>query len=217
MVYSTLSTGNYINRNRIAVKPGLFCSGCYMLSFRRFYSCHPSCVMVYFPWVIGMEKNWKEVQEKLQSLYLPEWSSLPDFGLYMDQLVTFVQRCFVDLTDSEIVSLTPSMINNYVKAGLIDRPAGKKYSRSCLAQLLMICELKQTTPLSTMQKLLHPDDSPGTEAIYEAFRISQKALLKTMSNLPETDALTCALEAASYQLLCRMLTANEKEQKKKRS
>lgn len=169
---------------------------------------------------MDMNKDWEVLQEKLQAFLLPEWSLLPDFGLYMDQLVTYVERCFAVLTDSELVSLTPSMINNYVKAGLIDRPQGKKYSRECLAQLLMICELKQTTPLSAMQKLLHPQGDPGTQALYESFRSTQTALLDEMHHRPETDALSCALEAAGYQLLCRMLISGaerpaEKKNKKK--
>ncbi len=68
--------------------------------------------------------------------------------------------------------LTPSMINNYVKSGLIHRPVRKKYGRAQLAQLSMICALKQAIPLETLKLLLA---SAGTEeecvrAGYESFR-----------------------------------------------
>ena len=44
--------------------------------------------------------------------------------------------------------------NNYVKAGMMDKPSGKKYSRESLAQLLMIVQLKLTTPMDLMKTLL---------------------------------------------------------------
>jgi hypothetical protein len=80
---------------------------------------------------------------------LPAWESLPDFGLYMDQLLTFTERCFPG-------EVTAGMINSYVKARLVERPQGKKYSRTALAQLLMVCCLKQATPLESLRALRKP-------------------------------------------------------------
>lgn len=65
----------------------------------------------------------EEIIRSLEGLRLPEWERLPDFGLYMDQLVTFVGRSFPGISGR--LDLTPSMINNYVKAGLIEKPSGK--------------------------------------------------------------------------------------------
>ena len=67
------------------------------------------------------------IVEHLQGCILPEWNTLPDFGLYKDQMISFVNRALPSLSGK--LDLTASMINNYVKAGLIDRPVGKKYSR----------------------------------------------------------------------------------------
>ena len=86
-----------------------------------------------------------EILKRLEGCRLPEWDELPDFGLYMDQLVTYVARTFPGISGR--LDLTSSMINNYVKAGLIDKPTGKKYSREALAQLLMISLMKVSTPL----------------------------------------------------------------------
>ena len=55
---------------------------------------------------------------------LPEWETLPDIGLYMDQVITLMERSFGrSLPKGEI---TKSMVNNYVKVELIPRPVGKK-------------------------------------------------------------------------------------------
>lgn len=59
---------------------------------------------------------------QLNDIYLPMWEEFPDFQVYMDQLVSLGNRYLKDLSDSE---LTPSMINSYVKKGLMQRPEKK--------------------------------------------------------------------------------------------
>ena len=68
-------------------------------------------------------------QQKLRSTLLPAWEQLPDFGLYMDQVMTYAEKCFAGVAEAEQKLMTPAMMNNYVKGGLVDRPVGKKYSR----------------------------------------------------------------------------------------
>lgn len=144
----------------------------------------------------------QQIQAHLAHLSLPPWEVLPDFGLYMDQLVTYVERCF---SQEDTTPLTPAMINNYVKCGLIDRPTGKKYSRESLAQLLMVCRLKQMASLDTMKRLLHPGDGATTEAMYHTFGQVQERIRASFATLPTADPLACALEAATYQTICRLL------------
>ena len=67
-----------------------------------------------------------EILKRLEDCHLPEWDELPDFGLYMDQLVTYVARTFPGISGR--LDLTSSMINNYVKAGLIDKPTGSLHT-----------------------------------------------------------------------------------------
>lgn len=150
----------------------------------------------------------QKLREQLDQLTLPAWELLPDFGLYMDQLVTYVERCF---TMDGCFSLTPAMINNYVKAELIDRPKDKKYSRESLAQLLMVCHLKQTSSMDTMKQLLHPASEDTTEAIYRRFADTQVRILQSFTALPVADPMACALEASTCQTLCRLLLKGLKE------
>ena len=46
------------------------------------------------------------------------------------------------------------MINNYVKQGIMPAPAKKKYSRSHIAYLIVICILKQVYSISDIGKLI---------------------------------------------------------------
>jgi len=149
------------------------------------------------------------IQEALNGCRLPAWETIPDFGLYMDQVLTYVERNLPSL--SGLPGLTAPMINNYVKAGLVDRPDGKKYSRSAVARLLMICVLKQTMSQDGIRRLLRPGE--GTEEIYAAFRSSQDRIIGSFSDAAPASALACALESASLHLICRLMLAEDTAEK----
>ena len=145
-----------------------------------------------------------EILKRLEGCRLPEWDELPDFGLYMDQLVTYVARSFPGISGR--LDLTSSMINNYVKAGLIDKPTGKKYSREALAQLLMISLMKVSTPLDVMNKILHPESGTETKEMYSSFVATQRRVKNEIIAKGNIPALDYALESASLQLALRLLT-----------
>ena len=77
--------------------------------------------------------------QDILNMALPQWELLPDIGLYMDQVITLMDRTFSPALPKG--EMTKSMVNNYVKVGMIPRPVGKKYDREHLAMLLMICVL----------------------------------------------------------------------------
>ena len=145
-----------------------------------------------------------EILKRLEGCRLPEWDELPDFGLYMDQLVTYVARTFPGISGR--LDLTSSMINNYVKAGLIEKPTGKKYSREALAQLLMISLMKVSTPLDVMNKILHPEGGTETKEMYISFAATQRRVKNEIIAKGNIPALDYALESASLQLALRLLT-----------
>lgn len=91
------------------------------------------------------------------------WEQLPDLGLYMDQVITYVEQRCRPLYPQEKI-LTPAMVNNYVKSGLVIRPESKKYGRPQLAQLIMICTLKQALSQEEMKKLLVPAEDSASVA-----------------------------------------------------
>ena len=83
-----------------------------------------------------MEKlNIQKQLDSFTNKRLPYWEDFPDFELYMDQLVNLGNRY---LTGFLGAPLTPSMINSYVKKGLMSRPVKKKYNATHLAELLVI-------------------------------------------------------------------------------
>ena len=85
---------------------------------------------------------------------LPRWNELPDFGLYMDQVISLMERYLGTPAGTGEKRLTPSMVNNYVKIGAIPSPIKKKYGREHLACLIVVCALKPVLPLAVIREIL---------------------------------------------------------------
>ena len=85
---------------------------------------------------------------------LPRWEELPDIELYMDQVITLMSKYFGKFSTKDEPLLTPSMINNYVKNNIIPAPVKKKYSRTHLFRLIIICVMKQVLPINDIGTLI---------------------------------------------------------------
>ena len=145
--------------------------------------------------------------------HLPDWNAIPDLGLYMDQVITYIDRQYRALYEEGERLFTPAMVNNYVKMGLVSRPAGKKYGREQLAQLLMIYVLKQAVSAGGMKRLLTPPPGQTVETLYTHFCEQQSLAFEALAReLPLPSPLTCAVRGAACRLLCNaMLAAPEQE------
>lgn len=99
-----------------------------------------------------MEKA-KAVCGEVCALRLPRWNELPDIELYMDQVIALMGK-YMNSAPEEDKLLTPSMVNNYVKMGLMPAPVKKKYSRSHLAHLIIICVMKRVMPMTGINSFI---------------------------------------------------------------
>lgn len=91
--------------------------------------------------------------ETLATFSLPRWEELPDFELYMDQVVTLINRYLQPILP-EKNNLTAAMVNNYVKQKIIAPPVKKHYTKEHLAYLLIITLFKQVLSLPEVKKAL---------------------------------------------------------------
>lgn len=92
--------------------------------------------------------------------HLPQWESIPDFGLYMDQVVLLLERylSFIPPVNEEKERIvTASAINNYVRLKLMPAPVKKRYYRIHIAYLIMIFTLKQSLTIQHIQKAVPPE------------------------------------------------------------
>ena len=94
-----------------------------------------------------------DLQERLRTQRPVEWEQLPDFALYMDQVLSYMDRQFIRFDEAD--TLTAAMVNNYTKSGLVPRAEGKKYNRDHLAYLTSICILKRVMATRDMEILIH--------------------------------------------------------------
>lgn len=103
-----------------------------------------------------MRQKLDEWTGKLAEFHLPSWESLPELELYMDQVVLLVTRylSFPPQTDGDERIITASIVNNYVRMKIMPPPVKKRYSRVHIAYLLVICTLKQSLSIASIQRLM---------------------------------------------------------------
>lgn len=85
---------------------------------------------------------------------LPTWNELPDIEVYMDQVITLINKYIGGFTPDGDTLLTPSMINNYVKNDILPCPVKKRYSRTHLSRLIIICLLKPVLSITAIGTLI---------------------------------------------------------------
>lgn len=86
---------------------------------------------------------------EFQQFRLPLWADFPDLELYMDQVISEVNRSLDPLLH---VKITKTMINSYVKMGIIERPDKKRYNRNHLAELIVVSVIKFSFPLDVVKQ-----------------------------------------------------------------
>ena len=106
--------------------------------------------------------------------HLPEWNSIPDFGLYMDQVIVLLEQYLTFIptpAGSKEKFVTSSTINNYVRLKIMPAPVKRKYHRVHIAYLVMILTMKQSLSISDVQKVIPPMDSSEDEvlSVYEDY------------------------------------------------
>lgn len=104
--------------------------------------------------------NWLEKLEKFNFI---DYQKLPDIELYMDQILTIIQRQISVYNYSSFDKLlTSSMVNNYVKGNVIPAPISKKYNREHLALLEEVCTLKQVLSIAEVKQIIDSTYKLGT-------------------------------------------------------
>ena len=148
----------------------------------------------------------EKLRELADQLKFPDYNGFPDIELYMDQVLDFLSRSKTSLRDDD--RLSSAMVNNYIKADVLPRARGKKYSREHLVYLSVILRLKQVLSVKDTGYLIKADKQKRTdEEFYESFRnmvevcakeLSDKAL-NSDSSLPEI-----AMRLAVESYLCKI-------------
>ena len=134
-----------------------------------------------------------QLQEKLKSIDYVKTEDIPNIGLYMDQVTTFMDEqleACKRYDDDKI--LTKTMINNYAKNNLLPAPENKKYSKEHVLTLLFIYYFKNLLSISDIQALLNPitdsyfgnkDDFNMEDVYNEVFHLEKEESGKLLKDL----------------------------------
>lgn len=127
----------------------------------------------------GISGSLRAWGEELVDVHLPRWHELPEIELYMDQVITLVERYLSPVILKEKHTLlTSSMVNNYVKLGLIPAPNKKRYNQKHLAFLIAITLLKQVLTIPEIkQGILYQGAVDGIREAYNLFCDEQEAAI----------------------------------------
>ena len=90
------------------------------------------------------QKTKQKIADSLSSFRLPRYHEIPDTGLYLEQTARYVSEYLSPLEEG---CLTPSMVSNYVKKGLIGNTVKKQYHREQIAYLFFIALTKNVLSL----------------------------------------------------------------------
>ncbi len=111
-----------------------------------------------------MEYDKQLVAHKLQrwdryirNYHLPQWEAIPDFGLYMDQVIVLLEQylSFIPpVNEAKERIVTASAINNYVRLKMMPAPVKRKYYRIHICYLIMILTMKQSIGISQVQRII---------------------------------------------------------------
>jgi len=137
------------------------------------------------------------LRDKLRTQRPVSWDQLPDFSLYMDQVLSYMDRQVIRFDEED--GLTAAMVNNYTKSGLVPRAEGKKYNREHLAYLTAICVLKRVMSAKDMDLILSEElrGQPDIPALYRAFCDSLDSSLNQTVDEMESFANTESLADAA--------------------
>lgn len=122
----------------------------------------------------------------INTFHLPRWEELPTFPLYIDQVVNYIENNLQILSFNNEKIITSSMINNYVKHGIVKPPIKKKYERIHLAYFIVVCILKKSYSLDEISKLIQVqiNDFP-TDQSYNYFCEEIEACVTSLLNKKE--------------------------------
>jgi len=150
-----------------------------------------------------------EFEEKIHNYHMPRFDELPDLGLYMDQVIGYINKVLNVFDEAQPNLITPSMINNYVKHGIMPAPKGKKYENTHLAYLCVIYFLKQVWSMDEIKSAVFHQTIIGNDHnAYTCFCTEFENALKNCCVLIKENCNEMQELPDESQLLLKRVTAS---------
>ena len=115
-----------------------------------------------------MKRESKEqMMAPIQEFRFPRYDEIPNVGFYLEQVVKYINEY---LAPFEELTITASMISNYVKKGLVANPVKKQYYREQIAYLFFIAAAKSVLSLDNISLFLEMQKATyDTKVAYDYF------------------------------------------------
>lgn len=118
---------------------------------------------------------------ELLAFKIPRWDELPDFDIYMDQVIYFINQKLAPLAITESDKpITSTMVNNYVKNSIVKPPIKKHYKKYHLAFLIVVTILKKVYSLSEISKMIEIQTTMKDSDLAFAYDVFGKFFEKTI-------------------------------------
>ena len=141
----------------------------------------------------------QQMMEAVADFKLPSYQEIPNVGLYLEQTAKYISEYLEPLQD---VTITTSMISNYVKKKLVANPVKKQYSREQIAYLLFIAVAKTVMSMENIGQILELQQRTySPERAYEYFRREFENVLQYVFGRKDTLATIGEEESDEKQLL----------------
>lgn len=134
--------------------------------------------------------NFEKTIKELEDFNLPEYKELPDIALYMEQVVGYIKECLEQFSNKDDSIITPFMVNNYVKAKIINPPKDKKYNRDHIGYLIAISMLKSVVSMRDIAVFIDLDCKSDLytdkQNLYSFFKSIESESLKNVIHKVKT-------------------------------
>lgn len=132
-----------------------------------------------------MKKELKEsMNASIENFHFPKYDEIPNVGLYLEQITKYINEYLAPFED---LTITASMISNYVKKGLIANPVKKQYYREQIAYLFFIAATKSVLSLDNIALFIERQKStyPAKKA-YDYFCMEFENVLPYVFGLKDS-------------------------------
>lgn len=143
----------------------------------------------------------------IRGFRLPRYHEIPNVGLYLEQTTKYVNQS-IHLLGFEAV--TTSMIRNYVKQAIIEKPVQKQYFADQIAHLIALALLKQVAPLEHINELfsiLHGGNNYTVPVAYNYFCEEMENILYYRFGLKDSIDQVGVTDSLEKEMLRSAVTA----------
>ena len=146
------------------------------------------------------QETKQQIGQSIADFRLPRYNEIPNVGLYLEQATKYVCEYLAPLGE---YTLTPSMISNYVKKGLIANPVKKQYGREQIAYLFFIALSKTVISIEDLKVFIQLQQRTyPTEVAYEYFCSELENVLFFIFGLKDT-LDTVGVESTDEKMMLR--------------